>query len=180
MSATPFQGPEYITAALTCTNTACKAHIDNATVSLFRTDQRSHIYDTQYNPLFLAHNPHNPAIKPAEPVNTKETMTPAQRKLYKVKIDSSLQPETMQASLFPKDSKNDMDDIMESPEKLHDFARYKLEYHIYMHYMTSVQGISVSDAAAEIEMRRWQVRCEMVTENGSDIVGERRGAISLE
>jgi hypothetical protein len=178
MSATPPQGHEYITAALTCTNIACKMHINNATVSLFRTDERSCIDNTRYNPPFLAQNPLNPATETAELINLKETMTPPQRDLYTAKIDSSLRPEIMQASLFPNDNANDGDNMMESSDKLRDFVRYKLDYHIYMHYMVSVQGISVSDAAAEIEMRRWRVRCEMRTENGSDIVGERRGAIS--
>lgn len=59
------------------------------------------------------------------------------------------------------------------------FARYKRDFHAYLHNVAFERWVSVPQAVDEMEIRRWRWRLEMQRIRG-ELIGsarERRGAI---
>ncbi|KAL5335830.1 hypothetical protein BJX70DRAFT_401255 [Aspergillus crustosus] len=108
-----------------------------------------------------------------------DTMTLSQHTRWLNQLHKYLQPDNIRISLLPHETEEDVARVIDLPTELQKFAQYKLNYHIYVHFLAEVRGFSISEAAAEIETRRWRVSCERMG-NGCelDLVGERRGAVS--
>ncbi|KAL4787816.1 hypothetical protein BJX76DRAFT_353856 [Aspergillus varians] len=161
---------------LTCTSTeTCASLLGTVTLSLFYSDIRDCIYDPQHNPPFFQ-NIHqldlNEVARPAYPRSGPGSRGISPRSVPQpgddatLSLNSAREPvpeiiitrmpsQALQDYLYSSENGIRMTGE-EREEEARMFAQYKMHYHDYVHDLALIQGISISRAWDEIDVRRWR------------------------
>ncbi|KAL2866276.1 uncharacterized protein BJX67DRAFT_382082 [Aspergillus lucknowensis] len=175
----PLEYPHF-THALTCTEKACGRLLGALTLGLFYYDAREGIYDPRKSPAFFnTESAREMAMLPASMRAVREVnMGPGQKELY---IPCILESLGLGAVRGEGDGEEGRDWTARREEEVA-FAQYRVDYHVYLHYLRVECRVEAWDVQNHIDTKRWRWCLERGRGQGwGDLRGryvwERRGAI---